>query len=509
MKSAQASQLVRLAWIVVATVVAPTGCKQPQPHANLGQIYNDAAQAPDYLRNPVIVIPGILGSRLVDDQTGQVVWGTFDRKSASPKEPEGIRRISLPMAEGTPLYRLQDSIRPDGPLDQLNVRILGVPIHVQAYSQILSSLGVGGYRDSQTRSDLSVAYTDKHFTCFQFDYDWRRDISETAQQFDKFVLAREKYVIEEMRNRYGLVMQDVKFDIVAHSMGGLLARYYLRYGGQPLPKDGSLPQLTWAGSRHVKHTVLVGTPNAGSAVSFRELIEGSRLSKVLPIYPPAVIGTFPAAYQLLPSPGQQAIIDATDATQPVNIYDPALWKKMRWGLASPDQDKVLRAMLPDVADRESRLGIAIDHQRKCLARAEQFHAALDVPGKPPGESSLHLYAGDAVETDSIVSADLLSGKIEVVSKSAGDGTVTRASANGRGQVGKDSLLGQRPSPIRWSSKVFLPSDHLDLTRNPVFVDNVLSLLLESSPVDYRQTPMSPTPLPERVPIRGLSRLPPP
>ncbi len=506
MMSPLTCQLVPLIRIVVATVVATVGCTHSRPHANMGQIYNDAAQAPDYLRNPVIVIPGILGSRLVDDETDRVVWGDFDRSSANPKEPEGIRLVSLPMAEGTPLHELRDAVRSDGALDQMNVHILGVPIHVSAYAQILSSLGVGGYQDSQTRSDLSVAYTDEHFTCFQFDYDWRRDISETAQQFDKFVLAREKYVIEEMRRRYGIVVKDVKFDIVAHSMGGLLARYYLRYGGQPLPEDGSLPQLTWAGSRHVKHAVLVGTPNAGSVTTFRELLEGSRMSKVLPKYPPAIVGTFPAAYQLLPQSDRRSIVDATDTTQPVNIYDPDLWKQMQWGLASPEQDKVLRSMLPDVADRESRLSIALDHQRKCLVRAEQFHAALDIPTEPPGEVSLHLFAGDADETDSVMGVDFTTGDIEVISTSAGDGIVTRASAVGRGHRGETSRV-TPVSQVQWTSKVFLPSDHLELTRNAVFVDNVLSLLLESSPVDYRQTSANRKALAERDSTQGLSRLP--
>ena len=31
----------------------------------------------DDQRNPVIVIPGILGSRLVEESTGKVVWGAF------------------------------------------------------------------------------------------------------------------------------------------------------------------------------------------------------------------------------------------------------------------------------------------------------------------------------------------------------------------------------------------------------------------------------------------------
>jgi triacylglycerol esterase/lipase EstA (alpha/beta hydrolase family) len=58
--------------------------------------------------------------------------------------------------------------------------------------------------------------------------------------------------------RFGIKDHDVKFDIVAHSMGGLVARYYLRYGTQDLPPDGSLPELTWAGAQYVDNLIMVG-----------------------------------------------------------------------------------------------------------------------------------------------------------------------------------------------------------------------------------------------------------
>ncbi len=43
-------------------------------------------------------------------------------------------------------------------------------------------------------------------------------------------------------------------------MGGLVLRYYLRYGAQPLPEDGSIPRLTWAGAANVANAILVATP---------------------------------------------------------------------------------------------------------------------------------------------------------------------------------------------------------------------------------------------------------
>ena len=66
----------------------------------------------------------------------------------------------------------------------------------------------------------------------------------------------------EYARRFGVENHDVRFDIVVHSMGGLLTRYYLCYGTQSLPADGSLPTLNWAGTQFVERAVLVGTPSA-------------------------------------------------------------------------------------------------------------------------------------------------------------------------------------------------------------------------------------------------------
>jgi len=128
-------------------------------------------------------------------------------------------------------------------------------------------------------------------------------------------------------------------------MGGLVARYYLRYGPRPLPDDGSLPPLDWAGARNVARVVLVGTPNAGSVLAMQDLIDGHRLARVLPEYPAAVLGTMPAIYQLLPRSRHGALVDAADGQRKIDLDDPALWRDMKWGLASPDQDNVLALLL--------------------------------------------------------------------------------------------------------------------------------------------------------------------
>ena len=85
-----------------------------------------------------------------------------------------------------------------------------------------------------------------HFTCFQFAYDWRKDNIENAARLHALLREKQAYIREKYRERYGINQAEAKFDVVAHSMGGLLTRYFLRYGDQDLPDDGSLAELNWA-----------------------------------------------------------------------------------------------------------------------------------------------------------------------------------------------------------------------------------------------------------------------
>jgi pimeloyl-ACP methyl ester carboxylesterase len=449
------------------------------------------------------VIPGILGSRLVDDETEKLVWGRFERVGFVRRRPDGVSAIALPMREGVPLRQLRDSIRSDGTLAYLEIDVAGVPFEIQAYDDILTSLGVGGYRDPQHPNMQEVDYGDKHFTCFQFDYDWRRDVSENAVRLHEFIERQRQSIRQEYQRRYGIVDANLKFDIVAHSMGGLVARYYLRYGPRPLPDDGSLPPLDWAGAQNVARVVLVGTPNAGSTLAMRDLIDGHQLAPLLPEYPAAVLGTMPATYQLLPRSRHRALVDAADGQRKIDLYDPVLWRDMKWGLASPEQEHVLRELLPDVTERDVRLRIALDHQRKCLLRARQLHQALDIPTQPPPGVTLHLFAGDSIETPSVLAVDLETGEIDTVKNAAGDDTTTRASAVMDERSG-GSRAARLVSPIHWTSTMFLHASHRGLTSDPIFTDNVLALLLESP-----QPPTIPTTAqPPLRTIRGRSFMPP-
>jgi pimeloyl-ACP methyl ester carboxylesterase len=467
--------------ITIGLLTAALGCATSvTPLPDMGGIYNRAARWRDDQRNPVIVIPGVLGSKLVDPESRRVVWGAFLGSYANPNSADGAGLVALPMRRGVPLRELRDEVVPDGVLESVRVSLFGLPVEQQAYVSILRTLGVGGYRDQQLAEAGAIDYGSDHFTCFQFDYDWRRDNVENARRLHDFIVEKRAYVKRQLRERYGIERDDLRFDIVAHSMGGLLARYYLRYGTADLPEDGSPPPVTWEGAENVERLVLVGTPNAGSLTSLKDLVEGTKLSFVLPRYAPALIGSMPAIYQLLPRTRHRAVFDEVGA--PVDVFDPKVWSRFGWGLASTDAAPVLAQMLPHVGDEAERRSIALDHLAKSLKRARRFHAALDVPTAPPSGTVLHLFAGDARPTPAVMQVSN-AGTLRVVALGPGDDTVLRTSATMDERVGRpeEEWAPGLVSPIAWRDISFVFTDHLAMTRDPSFTDNVLYRLLDAPP----------------------------
>ncbi len=466
----------RLFLFTILSLVGLAGCSALPTSPDLGNLYNQLAQQEDPDRNPVIVIPGILGSRLEDGNTGNVVWGAFGSGAVDPESADGARLLALPMEPDKDLKELRDSVRQAGALDRVVLNFFGIPLELNAYYNILRSLGVGGYRDQQLSESHAVDYGNRHFTCFQFDYDWRRDLVESAQALDRLIKAKEIEVQQEIYKRYGVKRSPIKFDLVAHSMGSLVARYYLRYGAADLPADGSLPPVTWAGTKHVDHLVVIGPPNAGSVETLITLTEGLKPSPLLSTYPAAVVGTMPSVYQLLPRSRHQPLLDMNG--EPVSdMFDPALWERQGWGLADPSQDNILASLLPNIADAQERRRVALDHQRKLLTRAKHLTAALDVSAHSPDTTRLLLVAGDSMPTMSRAQIQP-DGKITIIEYAPGDGVVLRQSAlmDEREEKKLDNRL---DSPIGWSQVLFIFSDHLGMTKDPAFVDNILYFLLES------------------------------
>ena len=152
-----------------------------RPGPDLGDLYDRAARANDAERNPIIVIPGVLGTVLREKQNGRIVWGTFVGTYADPRRAEGAQLVALPMRRAARLDELVDEVEPDGVLESVKVSLLGLPVEQHAYISILRTLGAGGYRDQDLGESGAVHYGDAHFTIEKTDRHRIRAIKMTVR----------------------------------------------------------------------------------------------------------------------------------------------------------------------------------------------------------------------------------------------------------------------------------------------------------------------------------------
>jgi hypothetical protein len=474
---------------------------------DLGQIYRRAAEIDTQQRRPVITVPGTLGSRLVDRASGIVVWGDEDRLSADPDIPAEARAIALPIGDGATAFRdLHDGVRPDGVVRQARASILGATLEVDIYSGIIRALIAGGYDFRETREEELTART-QNLDAFEFPYDWRRDIVEAAADLARFV-ARKKAQVEAERLRvFGRLDDPVKFDLVAHSMGTLVARWFLMYGDADLPADGALPALTWAGTEHIERAIMIAPPNAGSVIAFENLVNGKSFGPFQPDYPPALLGTHVATYQLMPRLRHRRVRLGETEGAALDIYSPALWEQFGWGLADPDQAGVLATLMPGVPDPAERRRRALAYQAQALERAERFQRALDRPHRFPDDRiDVFWIIGGGFATPATATVDPETGEVAIAAFEEGDGVVLRASSfldERQGQADRFSL--RLESPISGSRSVLLlPEEHVELTQSAVFGDNLLFWLLEGErDVDALRAPAMPPGGPLVGTVQGL------
>ena len=432
------------------------------------------------LQEPVIMLAGFMGSRL-EDESGVVVWGEFFTGQPSIKDPQLQQLMAMPVAD-RPLSELRDGVTATEAMTR--TRIGKKKRMMNAYPGIISGIieqqqtGVAGKAEKR-RGLRKKARRAKTYE-YLFPYDWRRDISEHTAALDVLV----NQAVDEVAAKQGIPRESVKIDMMGHSMGGLVLRYYLRYGTQPLPDDGSLPELTWAGARHARRVVIAGSPSSGSISAALKAATGDKPNMFVPRYPAGVMGTFPSLYQMLPRP-RHALVIWADTGEPVDLYDVAIWERYGWGVFAETQSEIIAEVMAEVPAARRR-DVLRAYMTRCLRRGEQFAKAMDVPAKPPAGTTLHLFAGDRHEMPYRVWIDRKTGKIVGTQKAWGDGLVTRRSALADEREFRD-LRTRIDSPVQWSSATFVGGDHLSMLGDPVLVDNMLYLLLQA-PVDSAPPP---------------------
>ena len=116
--------------VIGLSILLSDGCRSKVDLPDLDGLYSEVAQLVGPGRNPVIVIPGILGLRLVDLQSGRVAWAAFAGDYVNPETDDGACLASLPMQQSRALRQLSDGMVPDGAMGRLKVRLLLLSIEL-------------------------------------------------------------------------------------------------------------------------------------------------------------------------------------------------------------------------------------------------------------------------------------------------------------------------------------------------------------------------------------------
>lgn len=195
----------------------PTGSIAQQPQQS---------QEPSGKR-PVLIIPGIMGSKLYYDN--QLVW-------VDPNE--ALDKINDYFLQNLTMSNNGESVKTivaKSVIDEMRIvnKKLGIDLRVSdSFKSLVQGLMADGYN---TNSNY-----------FYFPYDWRLNLDINNSLLDKKVT--------DIKNQTGFK----KVDIIAHSMGGLVTEGYIKEFGK-----GSINKL-----------IFVGTPHLGAPKSAKALLEG-------------------------------------------------------------------------------------------------------------------------------------------------------------------------------------------------------------------------------------------
>ncbi len=457
--------------VLVAVSLVSTACISARRTPNLEKIFASARIRTG--KRPVIVIPGILGTELINPKTGRTVWPSAFRTDED----------ALPISPNLEANR--DDLVPGKILETL--RLARILPEVYVYRDLLDALRrYAGYRQAAWDDPGSDGDRDAFYV---FAYDWRRDNVVNARAL----------VQHMQRLKERLQRPDLKFNIVAHSMGGLIARYAAMYGDADLPPEGVTPHPTWLGAAHISKIVMIGTPNEGSADAFATLVEGYSMTEGLRRRVPLLnklsaedAARTPSVFQILPHTRSAKFLDENLQPLDVDLYDPEVWKRYGWGAINlPEYRSRYKGSLEDLDA----------YLANTLKRARRFHEALDAVESSDSPVILLAIGGDCEETlnapvilrdekknrwstlvrprEYRTSAGVKMSKQKITDAmyAPGDGRVTRASLLGENLIkSRDRITGFTLS--RYA--VFGCDLHGQLPRNKSLQDNALTAIVNEA-----------------------------
>jgi pimeloyl-ACP methyl ester carboxylesterase len=437
------------------------GCAVVQPGPDLQRLYSSARQNVE--QPPVIVIPGLMGTLLESETRGEIWIGSLWDAAFSD-----YRKAALEIDPET-LQPNPGDVRPAGITSHFAGRKFYRPI-IETLEQ------VGGFQRAEAGRPIDPA--GRYY--YIYGYDWRLDNVESARGLSRLV--------EQIRLDHG--RPDLKVDIVAHSMGGMIARYYLRYGEVDVTTGNRFP-VNYHGASRVRRIVILGTPSMGSVESMAAFIKGRRIG--LATIPPEVLLSFPSFYQLFPHPLTEWLLDLHGRPFDLDPFDVSTWQRFGWSLFGTELRRKIMFEYDDPAEGRARLELLERYFRKWIERGRRFMWSLTV-NMDQQPWRLVVFGGDCDMTPARMLVEPWKGQFiprlrpdRIRKPLAGVDYDRLMLEPGDGLVTKTSLLARQTlDPFvprhRWSDfpldyPLFLCEEHSQLTNNKFFQDNLLHFLL--------------------------------
>ncbi|MCX7033173.1 MAG: hypothetical protein NT046_04265 [Arenimonas sp.] len=439
-----------VAALLLAACGAPT-------RPDLVRLYE--AETQHLTQPPVILIHGLMGSTLVQKSTGEEFW------------PGSIGTMAF--SDYRELARMKAAEDSGGlvPGDLF----YGVA-RVDYYKALTDTLeNVGRFKRGRAGEAI---HPDDRRRYYVLLYDWRKENLAAVRQLHA--------LIEQIRIDYG--DPNLAVDILAHSNGGLIANYYLRYGPNDVLDQAQF--TPWdEGAHRVRRVVMLGTPSLGAVTSLERLQHGFKIA--LRTVPVEVLATFATPFEALPHPDAQVVFSSEGLPIAFDFYDPETWRSRRWSVFSPEVSARVIASAPDVASGEAQLAAVQAQFVHHLLRAKRFQLSLSEPVRANGVE-VAAFGGDCTMTPAravldrdkdgerlVIHPEEVKNRVEGVDYERlllqpGDGLVTRDSQLGRGLDVAPGLPGGT-FPIVQS--FFLCEQHDQLSVNPYFQNNLLNFLL--------------------------------
>jgi len=478
--------------LMLAALLGLGGCAGRGNLPPLVDLYELAARS--QARPPLIVIPGAFGTRLKRLSDGKEIWPGPNRSLLFSNYTD----IELPIDPQT-LEPISDDVATDG----LFIEAFGLDF----YGSLLETLETtAGYRRGSTTAPADPSMP----TYYIYEYDWRLDTAVIVRGLHEF--------IERIAELHGDASH--KVDILAHSNGGLIARYYARYGATDMlgadaqrPRaDGGAPPAVTNGSARIRQMLLVGAPNLGTIQAVLSHVRGEDVG--FRHIPAEVVLSCPGSTQLMPAPSHTSLLDERGDALGLDIYDAATWRELGWSIFDASvRERVQRHRGRDAAAHLELLEAWLD---KRLARGRRLHAVLAAP-PGPAEPRPILFGGDCTSTLSRLAVLPHRGGYRVyehagrvprggrqidfdgLMNEAGDGVVTRTSligvestggahaaqAGSAGGGGTGPISAGSTGPVGAGQAYFLCAKHKAIMRNAVFQDNLLYTLLETETAAHR------------------------